>query len=51
MWLYDETGYYDIRINDFYYRAADEEGSGLKTKEELADSIIKKVKDDRKIRH
>ena len=50
MWLYDETGYYDIRINDFHYRASDENGSELKTKEELVDSIIKKVKTDRKIR-
>ena len=50
MWLYDETGYYDIRINDFYYRVADEYGSGFKTKEELEDSIIKKIKVDRKIK-
>ncbi len=50
MWLYDETGYYDIRINNFYYRMADEYGSGFKTKEELADSIIKKIKVERKIK-
>ena len=50
MWLYDETGYYDIRINDFYYRASDEYGSGFNTKEELAESIIKKVMVDRKIK-
>ena len=50
MWLYDETGYYDIRINDFHYRAADESGAGFITKEELVDSIIKNVKLDRKIR-
>ncbi|MCR5687610.1 MAG: hypothetical protein K6G58_06275 [Lachnospiraceae bacterium] len=50
MWLYEETGYYDIRINDFHYRGADEDGAGSKTKEELADSIIKSVMVDRKIR-
>ena len=50
MWLYDETGYYDIRINNFYYRVADEDGTGFKTKEELADSIIKQIKVERKIR-
>lgn len=50
MWLYDETGYYDIRIGDFYYRAADEYGSGFKTKEELVDSIIKEINVKRKIK-
>ena len=50
MWLYEETGYCDISINDFYYRAADEYDSGFKTKEELKDSIIKKINADRKIR-
>ena len=50
MWLYDVTGYYDIRINNYYYRAADEYGSGFKTKEELVDSIVKQIKVERKIR-
>ena len=50
MWLYDETGYYDIRIGDFYYRAADEYDSGFKTKEELVDSIIKEINVKRKIK-
>lgn len=48
MWLYDETGYYDIRINNFYYRVADEYGSGFETKEELVDSIMKQIMVDRK---
>ena len=50
MWLYDETGYYDIRIGDFHYRAADEYDSGFKTKEELVDSIIKEINVKRKIK-
>ena len=50
MWLNDETGYNDIRINSFYYRPADEYGAGFKTKDELVDSIIKKIKLDRKIK-
>ncbi len=49
IWLYEETGYYDIRINDFHYRAGDENDGALKTKEELVDSIIKDVMVDRKI--
>ena len=50
LWLYDETGYYDIRINNFYYRVADEYDTGFKTKEELADSIIKQIEVEKKIR-
>ena len=49
MWLHDETGYRDIRIEDFYYRPADEDGTGFATKEELAESVIKKVMQVRKI--
>ena len=43
MWLYEKTGYYDIGINNFNYRAVDENGAVLKTKDELVDSIIKKI--------
>lgn len=50
MGLYEETGYYDIRINDFHYRAVDEDGTVLKTKDELVDYVIKEVKIDRKLK-
>ncbi len=43
MWLHDETGYNDIWIDDFYYSEADEYGGGFKNKDELVDSIIKKI--------
>lgn len=43
MWLADETGYCDVRIGDFYYRAADEYGSGFKDKDELVESIMQKI--------
>ncbi len=50
IWLNAKTGYNDIRINSFYYRPADENGAGFKAKEELADSIIRSIKLDRKIK-
>ena len=43
MWLYDRTGYLDISINFFHYRAPDENGTGHKTKDELVASIIKEI--------
>ena len=48
MWLYDETGYHSIRINDFSYSVADEYGDGVKNKDELTDSIIKDIERARK---
>ena len=50
MWLNKETGYNDIRINGFHYRPADGTGAGYETKEELADSIIKSVMLDRRLK-
>ncbi len=49
LWLSEETGYYDVRINDFFYRKADEYGAGFQTREELAESVIKQVMVQRKI--
>ena len=48
MWLADETGYHDIRIGEFYYQVADENGSGFKDKDELVESIIKKIEREKK---
>ena len=48
MWLSDETGYRDIRIGSFYYRKADEYGSGFKNRDELVESIIKEIMAKRK---
>ncbi len=42
MWLSDETGYCDIRIGDFYYRAA-KYGGEFENKDELVESIMKKI--------
>ena len=50
MWLSDETGYRDIRIGSFYYRAADEYGSGFKNRDELVESIMKEIMTLRKRR-
>lgn len=49
MWLYDETGYYDIWIGDFHYLKADGSGSGVNTKDELVDSIINEIEVKRRI--
>ena len=43
MWLSDETGYYDVRIGEFYYREADGYGSGFENRDELVESIIDKI--------
>lgn len=48
MWLSDETGYYDVRIGDFYYREADGHGSGFKDKDELVESIINEIEREKK---
>ena len=48
MWLSDETGYCDIHIGSFYYRKADEYGSGFKNKDELVESIIEEIMRERK---
>lgn len=48
MWLSDETGYYDVRIGEFYYREADGHGSGFKDKDELVESIIKEIEREKK---
>ncbi|MCR5023653.1 MAG: hypothetical protein K6A90_04855 [Lachnospiraceae bacterium] len=48
MWLTDETGYRDIRIGSFYYRKADEYGSGFKNRDELVESIKKEIMAKRK---
>ncbi len=47
MWLYEETGYRDIRINNFSYRKYDDEGQIYETRDELVESIIKNIKLDR----
>ena len=46
-WLYEQTGYKDIRINNLHYHEYDEYGSGYKTKEDFADAIVKQIKFDR----
>ncbi len=48
MWLHEQTGYYHIVINSFSYIEYDEYGAGYKTKDELVDSIIKRIEKDRK---
>ena len=48
MWLSDETGYYDVRIGEFYYQEADGLGSGFKDKDELVESIIKEIEREKK---
>ncbi len=47
MWLHEETGYNDIRINAYHYRPAGDDGTGFNTKEELVESIIKQIDFDR----
>ena len=48
MWLHDETGYSDVRINDFHYIVDDENVAGSKTKDELIEDIIREIERDRK---
>lgn len=48
MWLYEKTGYKDVRINDFHYIEADEYGAGFETKDDLIEYIIKEIERDRK---
>ncbi len=45
--LYEETGYYNISINSFYYRGYDESGADVQTRDELIEAIIKNVEFDR----
>ena len=43
IWLHEVTGYHHILINSFSYIEYDENGAGVKTKEELVDEIIERV--------
>ena len=44
IWLYEETGYYSIWIEPFYYKGYDESGDPVKSREELVEDIIKRAK-------
>ena len=50
IWLQEETGYYDVKISSFQYRAYDESTGKRTSREELVDRIISKVKLSRKIK-
>ena len=50
IWLNKETGYYDIRINSFHYRAYDESSDTYTPRDDLVESIIKNVKLDRSLK-
>lgn len=47
----EETGYYEVKINSFQYWAYIERSDTYTAREDLVDSIVKKVKLDQKIAH